>query len=98
MYGFEPLTRALSFYEEEFIMTVAIGILCGIIGLFIGVFSVRFLNSFVPRGVLYINTKDPSKDLYRLEIEDLDDLERANRILFYIQRDEPKVLGRRPRE
>ena len=79
-------------------MTVAIGILCGIIGLFIGVFSVRFPNSFVPRGVLYINTKDPSKDLYRLEIEDLDDLERANRILFYIQRDEPKVLGRKPRE
>ena len=79
-------------------MTVAIGILCGIIGLFIGVFSMRFFNSFVPRGVLYINTKDPNKDFYRLELEDLDDLERANRILFYIQRDEPKVLGRRPRE
>ena len=76
-------------------MTVAIGILCGIIGLFIGVFSVRFLNSFVPRGVLYINTKDPEKDVYRLEVEDLDDLERANRILFYIQHDEPKVLGRK---
>ena len=79
-------------------MTVAIGILCGIIGLFIGVFSVRFINSFIPRGVLYINTKDPDKDIYRLEVEDLEDLERANRILFYIQRDEPKVLGRRPRE
>ena len=79
-------------------MTVAIGILCGIIGLFIGVFSMRFFNSFVPRGVLYINPKDPNKDFYRLELEDLDDLERANRILFYIQRDEPKVLGRRPRE
>ena len=68
-------------------MTVAIGILCGIIGLFIGVFSVRFLNSFVPRGVLYINTEDPNKDFYRLELEDLADLERANRILFYIKRD-----------
>ena len=79
-------------------MTVAIGILCGIIGLFIGVFSVRFINSFIPRGVLYINTEDPNKDFYRLELEDLDDLERANRILFYIQHDEPKVLGRRPRE
>ena len=79
-------------------MTVAIGILCGIIGLFVGIFFMRFINSFIPRGVLYINTKDPSKDLYRLEIEDLDDLERANRILFYIQRDEPKVLGRKPRE
>lgn len=79
-------------------MTVAIGILCGIIGLFIGVFFVRFLNSFVPRGVLYINTKDPEKDVYRLEVEDLDDLERANQILFYIQHDEPKVLGHRPRE
>lgn len=79
-------------------MTVAIGILCGIIGLFIGIFSVRFFNSFVPRGVLYINTKDPNKDFYRLELEDLADLERANRILFYIQRDEPKVLGHRPRE
>ena len=79
-------------------MTVAIGILCGIIGLFIGIFSVRFFNSFVPRGVLYINTKDPDKDVYRLEFEDLNDLERANRILFYIQRDEPKVLGHRPRE
>ena len=66
-------------------MTVAIGILCGIIGLFIGIFSVRFFNSFVPRGVLYINTKDPNKDFYRLELEDLADLERANRILFYIQ-------------
>ena len=79
-------------------MTVAIGILCGVIGLFIGVFITRFLNSFVPRGVLYINTKDPNKDLYRLEVEDLDDLERANQILFYIQHDEPKVLGRKPRE
>ena len=79
-------------------MTVAIGILCGVIGLFIGVFITRFLNSFVPRGILYINTKDPNKDLYRLEVEDLDDLERANQILFYIQHDEPKVLGRRPRE
>ena len=66
-------------------MTVAIGILCGIIGLFIGVFSVRFINSFIPRGVLYINTKDPNKDFYCLELEDLADLERANRILFYIQ-------------
>ena len=79
-------------------MTVAIGILCGIIGLFVGVFFMRFINSFIPRGVLYINTKDPNKDLYRLEVEDLDDLERANRILFYIQHDEPKVLGRKPRE
>ena len=79
-------------------MTVAIGILCGIIGLFVGVVSMRFFNSCVPRGGLYINTKDPNKDFYRLELEDLDDLERANRILFYIQRDEPKVLGRRPRE
>ena len=79
-------------------MTVAIGILCGVIGLFIGVFITRFLNSFVPRGILYINTKDPNNDLYRLEVEDLDDLERANQILFYIQHDEPKVLGRRPRE
>lgn len=79
-------------------MTVAIGILCGIIGLFIGIFSVRFFNSFVPRGVLYINTKDPNKDFYRLELEDLADLERANRILFYIQRNEPKVLGHKPRE
>ena len=79
-------------------MTVAIGILCGIIGIFIGVFSMRFLNSFIPRGVLYINTKDPNKDLYRLEVEDLDDLERANQILFYIQRDEPKVLEHKPRE
>ena len=79
-------------------MTVAIGILCGVIGLFIGVFITRFLNSFVPRGILYINTKDPNKDLYRLEVEDLDDLERANQILFYIQHDEPKVLGHRPRE
>ena len=79
-------------------MTVAIGILCGIIGLFIGVFSMRFFNSFVPRGVLYINTKDPNKDFYRLELEDLDDLEHASQILFYIQHDEPKVLGRRPRE
>ena len=79
-------------------MTVAIGILCGIIGLFIGIFSVRFINSFIPHGVLYINTKDPDKDVYRLEFEDLNDLERANRILFYIQRDEPKVLGHRPRE
>ena len=79
-------------------MTVAIGILCGIIGLFIGVFITRFLNSFVPRDILYINTKDPNKDLYRLEVEDLDDLERANQILFYIQHDEPKVLGHKPRE
>lgn len=79
-------------------MTVAIGILCGIIGLFIGVFITRFLNSFIPRGVIYINTKDPNKDLYRLEVEDLDDLERANQILFYIQRDEPKVLEHKPRE
>ena len=68
-------------------MTITIGILCGIIGLFIGVFSVRFFNSFVPHGVLYINTKDPDKDVYRLEFEDLNDLERANRILFYIKRD-----------
>ena len=66
-------------------MTVAIGILCGIIGLFIGIFSVRFINSFIPHGVLYINTEDPEKDVYRLAVEDLDDLERANRILFYIQ-------------
>ena len=79
-------------------MTVAIGILCGVIGLFIGVFITRFLNSFVPRGILYINTKDPNKDLYRVEVEDLDDLERANQILFYIQHDEPKVLGHKPRE
>ena len=79
-------------------MTVAIGILCGIIGLFVGVFFMRFINSFIPRGVLYINTKDPNKDLYRLEVEDLDDLERANRILFYIQHDEPKVLDHKPRE
>ena len=79
-------------------MTVAIGILCGVIGLFIGVFITRFLNSFVPRGILYINTKDPNKELYRLEVEDLDDLERANQILFYIQHDEPKVLGHKPRE
>lgn len=79
-------------------MAVAIGILCGIIGLFIGIFSVRFINSFIPHGVLYINTEDPEKDVYRLEFEDLNDLERANRILFYIQRDEPKVLGHRPRE
>ena len=79
-------------------MTVAIGILCGVIGLFIGVFITRFLNSFVPRGILYINTKDPNKDLYRLEVENLDDLERANQILFYIQHDEPKVLGHKPRE
>lgn len=76
-------------------MTVAIGILCGIIGLFIGIFITRFLNSFVPRGVMYINTTDPEKDVYRLEVENLDDLERANQILFYIQRDEPKVLGKR---
>ena len=76
-------------------MTVAIGILCGIIGLFIGIFITRFLHSFVPRGVMYINTTDPSKDVYRLEVENLDDLERANQILFYIQRDEPKVLGKR---
>ena len=68
-------------------MTITIGILCGIIGLFIGVFSVRFFNAFVPHGVLYINTKDPDKDVYRLEFEDLNDLERANRILFYIKRD-----------
>ena len=79
-------------------MTIAIGILCGIIGLFVGIFFMRFINSFIPRGVLYINTKDPNKDLYRLEVENLDDLERANRILFYIQHDEPKVLGHRPRE
>lgn len=79
-------------------MTVAIGILCGVIGLFVGVFFMRFLNSFIPRGVLYINTKDPNKDLYRLEVEDLADLERKNQFIFYIQRDEPKVLGRRPRE
>lgn len=76
-------------------MTVAIGILCGIIGLFIGIFITRFLNSFVPRGVMYINTTDPEKDVYRLEVENLDDLEQANQILFYIQRDEPKVLGKR---
>ena len=76
-------------------MTVAIGILCGIIGLFIGVFITRFLHSFVPRGVMCINTTDPSKDVYRLEVENLDDLERANQILFYIQRDEPKVFGNR---
>lgn len=76
-------------------MTVAIGILCVIIGLFIGIFITRFLNSFVPRGVMYINTTDPEKDVYRLEVENLDDLERANQILFYIQRDEPKVLGKR---
>lgn len=76
-------------------MTVAIGILCGIIGLFIGIFITRFLNSFVPHGVMYINTTDPEKDVYRLEVENLDDLERANQILFYIQRDEPKVLGKR---
>lgn len=76
-------------------MTVAIGILCGIIGLFIGIFITRFPNSFVPRGVMYINTTDPEKDVYRLEVENLDDLERANQILFYIQRDEPKVLGKR---
>ena len=56
-------------------MTIAIGILCGVIGLFIGIFFMRFINSFIPRGVLYINTKDPSKDLYRLEVENLDDLE-----------------------
>ena len=79
-------------------MTVAIGILCGVIGLFIGIFSVRFINSFIPHGILYINTEDPEKDVYRLAVEDLDDLERANRILFYIQHDEPKVLDRRPRE
>ena len=79
-------------------MTVAIGILCGVIGLFVGIFFMRFINSFIPCGVLYINTQDPNKDLYRLEVENLDDLERANQILFYIQRDEPKVLGRRPRE
>lgn len=76
-------------------MTVAIGILCGIIGLFIGIFITRFLHSFVPRGVMYINTTDPEKDVYRLEVENLDDLERANQILFYIQRDEPKVLDKR---
>lgn len=79
-------------------MTIAIGILCGVIGLFVGIFFMRFINSFIPRGVLYINTKDPDKDVYRLEVEDLEDLERANRILFYIQRDEPKVLGHRSRE
>ena len=33
-----------------------------------------------------------------LEVEDLEDLERADQILFYIQHDEPKVLGHRPRE
>lgn len=79
-------------------MTIAIGILCGIIGLFLGVFFMRFINSFIPRGVLYINTKDPNKDLYRLEVENLDDLERANQFIFYIQRDEPKTLGCKPRE
>ena len=79
-------------------MTVAIGILCGVIGLFVGIFFMRFINSFIPRGVLYINTKDPEKDVYRLAVEDLDDLERANRILFYIQHDEPEVLWHKPRE
>ena len=79
-------------------MTVAIGILCGVIGLFVGIFFMRFINSFIPHGVLYINTEDPEKDVYRLAVEDLDDLERANRILFYIQHDEPKVLGHKPRE
>ena len=79
-------------------MTVVIGILCGVIGLFIGVFFMRFINSFIPRGVLYINTKDPNKDLYRLEVENLDDLERANQFIFYIQHDESKTLSRRPRE
>lgn len=79
-------------------MTVAIGILCGVIGLFVGVFFTRFINSFIPRGVMYINTTDPAKDVYRLEVENLDDLERANQILFYIQRNEPRTLGCKPRE
>ena len=79
-------------------MTIAIGILCGIIGLFVGIFFMRFINSFIPRGVLYINTKDPNKDLYRLEVEHLDDLERANQFIFYIQRDDPNTFGCNPRE
>lgn len=79
-------------------MTVAIGILCGIIGLFIGIFITRFLHSFVPRGVMYINTTDPEKDVYRLEVENLDDLERANQILFYIQRDESRSISANKRE
>ena len=79
-------------------MTVAIGILCGIVGLCVGAFCMRVIDSFISRGVLYINTKDPNKDLYRLEVENLDDLERANQFIFYIQRDEPKTLGCKPRE
>lgn len=79
-------------------MTVAIGILCGIIGLFIGIFIMRFLHSFVPRGVLYINTADPEKNVYRLEVEDLDDLEQANQIIFYIQHDESRLISANKRE
>ena len=60
-----------------------------------GMFTVLFIASlisficfcFMARGTLKIDYSDPEKDLYRFEIDDLDDLSKKKRVILNIEHD-----------
>lgn len=61
---------------------VIAGVLGGIIlGIFIGVCIYNTLNTF---GVLRIDHTNPNKDIYRIDINEFDDLSKKKRIILQI--------------
>ena len=60
-------------------------------GMFAGFFIASLISficfCFMARGTLKIDHSDPEKDLYRFEIDDLDNLSKRKRVILSIKHD-----------
>ena len=60
-------------------------------GMFAGFFIASLISficfCFMARGTLKIDHSDPEKDLYRFEIDDLDNLSKRKRVILSIEHD-----------
>ena len=60
-------------------------------GMFTGFFIASLISficfCFMARGTLKIDHSDPEKDLYRFEIDDLDNLSKRKRVILSIEHD-----------
>lgn len=60
-------------------------------GMFTGFFIASLISficfCFMAGGTLKIDHSDPEKDLYRFEIDDLDDLSKKKRVILSIEHD-----------
>lgn len=65
----------------EMIVYLIFGTLAGVLG------TLVFLSTRKPFGVLRIDHSDPDKDVYRLEICDLDRLLRKKRVVLKVDKD-----------